>query len=290
MDSEGSYSDFLASENLSETLLPLVSLIVFIVFFGIMLFLLLRSSFESTSTSTSVIQCAPGQCATNLFSGFKSCPVVDSVTVTVNPSESVCNSPFVCDNPVTPYALQSDGSTDINGVCEPFTKCSCLRYSQCPQYILSVFTSINGNPYESVSGQRITFPQESTYVNNTSGLSSSNPPIQFSNPSTTFCTAPVSWLPLASPGCNFVSNSNLNSMDLDDVLLCQGMVSGCSGLFGNPCLQGTLAAITNNPSSITQETLFNTQFGCVAGPPCPCGQLAIFDTNLGQIICNTISN
>lgn len=262
-----------------------------------MLFLLVKSGFQSTSPTDSVssdnrgtyeIVCAPGQCATDLFSGFKTCPTTD-VSITVDPAQAVCNSRFVCDNPITPFALQSDGSTNINGVCEPETECPCLRYSQCPEYVLSVFTSSNGNVYQPLMGQRINFPQESTYVSNTSGVSTSLPPIQYNNPATTFCAAPLSWLPLSNPGCNFVSAANANSMDLNDILLCQGMVSGCSGLLGSPCLQGTLAALTNNPDSITEQTLPTTQFACVSGEPCPCGQLAIFDTNFGAIICRQVT-
>ena len=78
-------------------------------------------------------------------------------------------------------------------------------------------------------------------------------------------------------------------MDLNDILLCQGMISGCSGMFGSPCLQGILAAITDNPNGVTSQNLFTTQFGCVAGQPCPCGLLAIFDTKFGGIICKNVT-
>jgi len=279
-----------------EIVLPLVVLIVFIVFLGIMLFLLVKSGFQSTSPTDPVssdnrgtfgIVCAPGQCATDLFSGFKTCPTTD-VSITVDPAQSVCNSRFVCDNPLTPFALQSNGSTNINGVCEPGTECSCLRYSQCPEYVLSVFTSSNGNVYQPLPGQRITFPQESSYVSNTSGVSTGVPPIQYNNPATTFCAAPLSWLPLSNPGCNFVSAANANSMDYNDLLLCQGMISGCSGMLGSPCLQGTLAFITDNPETLTQQNIYTTQLGCVTGQPCPCGYAAIFDTNFGNIICRQL--
>jgi len=284
-------------DNTAEIVIPLVVLIVFIVFIGIMLYLLVGSGFESTNMDNPVssdnrssfeIQCGIGQCATDLFSGFKTCPSND-VSLTVNPSEAVCNSRFLCDNPLTPFALQSDGSTNINGICEENTECPCLRYSQCPQYILSAFTSNNGNPYESLNNQRITFPQISSYVSNTTGSSTSTPPIQYNNPATVFCFAPISWLPISSPGCNFISAANGNSMDLNDVLLCQGMISGCSGITGSPCLQGILAIITNDPESITEQNLSSAQFGCVTGNPCPCGELAIFDTNFGGIICRQLS-
>ena len=296
LDRDGERPVVIEPDETSEIVLPLVVLIVFVVFVGIMLFLLVESGFQSTSPEDAVsfdnrstvgIVCNPGQCATDLFSGFKTCASNDA-SITVDPSQAVCNSRFVCDNPLTPFALQSDGSTDINGVCEPNTECPCLRYSQCPEYVLSVFTARNGNVYQPFEGQRITFPQESTYVSNTNGNSSSLPPIQYSNPSTTFCAAPPSWLPLSNPGCNFVSAANGNSMDYEDVILCMGMVSGCSGMLGSPCLQGTLAFITNDPGSLTQQNITTSQLGCVAGEPCPCGYAAIFDTNFGDIICRQL--
>jgi len=60
-------------------------------------------------------------------------------------------------------------------------------------------------------------------------------------------------------------------------------------MFGSPCLQGILAAITDNPNGVTSQNLFTTQFGCVAGQPCPCGLLAIFDTKFGGIICKNVT-
>lgn len=279
-----------------EIIISLIIFIIFILFLGGMLYLLISSNFQTTtpsnpvisdSRSSTTITCLPGTCATNLFSGFKTCPVND-VSISINPTESVCNSRFLCDNPLTPYALQSDQSTNIDGICEPGVECSCLNFSQCPNYILSVFTTSNGNPYDSLSGQRISFPQKSSFVSS-SGFQSDSPPIQFTNPSTTFCAAPLSFLPLSNPGCNFVSTANNNSMDINDLLLCMGQAKGCSGIISNPCLQGTLAILTSNPDLITSKNIINDQFACVRGEPCPCGQVSIFDTNYGGIVCRTLS-
>lgn len=278
----------------ADVVLPLIVLIVLIVFLGWMLYLMIKSGFKSTNPDdpvssdnrvTTSILCATGQCATNIMSGFKSCPNED-VAIAVNPAEEVCNSPFVCDNPLTPYALQSDGSTNLNGVCEPGAQCPCLRVSQCAQYILTVFTTSNGNPYQTLNGQRITFPQQSSYVN-TSGIPTTNPPIQYNNPATTFCGVPLAWLPLSNPGCNFVNNPN--SMTFEELLICMGMINGCNGVTGSPCLQGVLAVISDNPDTVTQQTITTNQFGCVAGLPCPCGQIAIFDTNFGGIVCRELN-
>lgn len=285
------------SDDAPAIILPLIVLIVFIAFIGWMLYLLIISGFKTTSPEDPVssdtrtqtnIMCAPGQCATNLQSGFKSCPTNEQDRIAVNPAQDVCNSPFVCDNPLTPFAVQSDGSTNINGICEPNTTCPCLRVSQCPEYIISVFTTSNGNPYQTLAGQRITFPQESSYVS-IGGVQTDQPPIQFNNPATTFCAASLSFLPLSNPGCNFTSAADGNSMNLNDLLLCMGSVRGCSGLLGSPCLQGTLAILSNNPDDIVSQNLQQYQYACVRGEPCPCGQVAIFDTNFGGIVCRRLT-
>lgn len=279
-------------DDTSDVVIPLIILIIFVLFFGYMLYLLASSGFQSTTPEDPVnsdnrsslyLQCPVGQCATNLLSGFKTCPTTNAPLL-VDPTQEVCNSAFVCDNPLTPFALQSDGSTNLNGVCEPNTTCACLRTSQCPSYIRSAFTTSGGNPYQSLSGQRITFPQISTYVNN-SGQATTNPPIQFNNPATTFCAAPLAWLPLSNPGCNFVNANQSNAMNYYDLVFCMGMSQGCSGVFNNPCLQGTLAVITDNPESITIENINTFQAGCVEGTPCPCDMLTVYDTNFGGVIC-----
>lgn len=290
-----------AQSDTAALVLPLIVLIVLVIFLGGMLYLLISSQFQTTnpedpvSTDTrarTTITCPPGQCATNIFSGFKTCPTTDASLV-VSPAESVCNSRFLCDNPLTPYALQSDLSTDINGVCESIdgvqVECPCLRVSQCPEYVLSVFTTSNGNPYQQLQGQRITFPQQSSYVS-TSGDHTDIPPIQFTNPALTFCAAPLSYLPLSNPGCNFVSAPDGNSMTYKELLLCMGQAApgGCSGLIGNACLQGTLALVTNTPETLTQASITSSQFACVRGESCPCGQITIFDTNFGGIVCRSL--
>lgn len=278
----------------AELVISLLMLIIAILFAGWMLYLLFSSGFKTSnptdpvSTDKRVVTsfvCAPGQCATDFASGVKTCPANPNASIVIDPSQSVCNSRFLCDNPLTPYALQSDGSTNINGVCENEVECSCLRINQCADYIVSVFNSSNGNPYESLLGQRITFPQSSTYVN-INGSQASTTPIQYANPATTFCALPFNWLPYANPGCNFVSDPT--TFSYNDLVVCMGQANGCSGLQGNPCLQGTLAIISSNPDNLTQLNLPATQLACVTGEPCPCGQVAIYDTNYGGVVCRPL--
>lgn len=283
------------SDDTPDIVLPLVILILFIVFVAWMLYLLISSGFSTSSPSnpvasdrrtTTTVTCAPGQCGTNLTTGIKTCPVGD-VSLQINPAESVCNSRFVCDNPLTPFAVQSNGATDITGVCEPGVECPCLRVSQCPNFILSVFTTSNGNPYTGLIGQRITFPQETSYVT-TNGAITDTPPIQFNDPSVVFCATPPTWLPISNPGCNFINASTPNSITYADLIICAGTISGCSGLTASPCLQGILAAISDNPDNLNQQNILTSQFGCVRGTPCPCGFLPVFDTNYGGVVCRQL--
>lgn len=268
---------YIEQDNSSDIIFPLIILIIFILFFGWIIYVLINSKFQTINNIPTInYLCGQGQCATNILSGFKSCPVSNQDTITYNPGEEVCNSRFVCDNPLTPYALLSDGSTDTNGVCEPNTTCSCLRTTQCPEFILSNFTTSNGNPYTTINNQRITFPQQSSVVT----------PIELSDPSINFCFAPVSWLSFSTPGCNFINGNN--NVTYDDIVTCMGMSKGCNGNIGNACLQGTLAFITNNPDSITRDNINIQQMGCVRGESCDCGQITIFDTNYGGIVCRSL--
>jgi hypothetical protein len=267
-----------------DVLLPLVVLTIFIIFIGWILYLLISSGFQSSSMATPVssdeqtydMLCPVGQCATNIMSGFKRCPEAN-VAINVDPRQEVCNDRYLCTSTITPYALQSDGSTNFYGVCEPNVICPCLRVNQCPEYVISMFTANDGNPYNPLTGQRISFPQ----VTGTA-------PLQYTI-GKTFCLAPLAWLPLSSPGCNFVSSAHGNSMTYNDLLDCMGMINGCNNIGpASPCAQGILALVTDDPDSITKINISNAQYGCVQGTPCPCNQIAIYDTNYGGIICRSL--
>jgi hypothetical protein len=260
---------------LDDILLPLIVLLIFIIFIGWMLYLLIASRFQTTYTAASVpFLCPVNQCATNIQSGFKTCPVGNEL-IPYDPVNEVCNSRYLCTSTITPYALQPDGSTDIYGVCPTNVECPCVRINTCPSYITTIFSS-TGNPYQSLTGQRITFPQKS-----------SAPPITYTL-GQQFCTIPSAWLPLTNPGCNFISATQ--GMSYDNLVTCMGMINGCSGIGpGSPCLQGTLALITNNPDTVTTKNLYTYQYGCVTSTPCECGQLAIFDTDFGNIVCRTLT-
>lgn len=283
--------------DISNTLIPLIFIIVVVIIISLVFYLLAISNFNKVNTGL-ISQCPPGQCATNIQSGFKRCPTTTSGSsttesgVTVQLSTEVCNSQFACDNNITPFAVQSDGSTNIFGVCPENVPCQCLKNAQCAEYILSVFNSKNGNAYgpnnnpDNVSafgGQRISFPQTTTSVIQSgssmspSSVVSDQTPLSFNNPGTNFCSIPASWLPFV--GCGFITS---NQVTLEDIQICMaGGPPGSENSFA-VCNQGVLAFVTNDSANIDINT---TQLSCVRGMQCPSGQLNVYDTNLGGIVC-----
>ena len=176
------------------------------------------------------LACSEGQCVTNIYNGSKICPQVTNGVLLADPSIEICNSQYLCDNPLTPYALQSDGSTDSNGICQMGVTCRCLRNPQCSSNIISVFTTSNGTVYQSFQEQRITIAQTLVQSNpNATGTFIQSPNFDDVNPLINFCTITNSWLNNLSPGiCN-----DTNYSDPLSVATCQR----------NPCIAGTLAFI-----------------------------------------------
>lgn len=269
-----------------DVAIMIIVVFVFVVFFAWMAHSLIATKFEKTPEAIGAVNftitCPPGQCATSISSGIKTCLPDITASMTIDPAVSVCNSRYLCDNPLTPYARLYDGSTNSSGVCDDGVECPCLRIPYCPDYVVSLFTSTNGNPFQEAEGQRILFPQQSLYVGATGP--NLNPPFPLSDP-TQFCFASSQWLTLSNPGCPMFSGE----MTPDQVIYCMGGAKGCSELNSNPCLQGTLALISDDPETVTKKTASNGLYGCVRGDPCPCGQMAIFDKNFGQVVCRHLS-
>lgn len=271
----------------SDIILPLLSLVIIILILLFIGFLLITSNFNTSNTEGTTkkgkqvvgtgITCKVGECATNLMSGFKRCPSSNQ-TINTEPGE-ICNSQFSCDNPITPYALQSDGSTNYLGQCEPGVACSCLRQPQCSAATVSIFNLSSGNILQQIPGQRLILNQKSNFVNNGETLQDTSP-ISYQNPAASFCAIPKQFL--TSIGCNF------DIIDCETLKICFGLASGCNGVKTNPCQQGTLAILTDDSTSWTLKDLDTSQFACVSGQPCGCDQFPLYDTNLGSIICKNI--
>lgn len=277
----------------AEIILPLVSIILLIIFAVYIAYLLINSKFNRASTPGStrtnnpyavpngVITCPVGECATDLISGFKRCPT-ETEAITTNPGE-VCNPRFLCTSPITPFALQSDGSTNISGVCEANTICSCLRTPQCPEYVSTIFTTSNGDPYTDIDTQRLTFPQQASYETE-AGTRVDTGSIKFQNPASAFCAIPRDWLSRTTPGCNFGAN-----LACEELKVCFGLPNNCNGVLGNPCKQGNLAILSEDPNNFTFDQIDNVQFACISGTDCPCGDFAFFNLNTGEVVCKAIT-
>jgi hypothetical protein len=68
-----------------------------------------------------------------------------------------------------------------------------------------------------------------------------------------------------------------------------GMPKGSiQGFLSDPCLQGTLAFISSNPSKISKDNIQNTMLGCVRGKSCDVGKIAIYDTSSSSILCKSL--
>jgi hypothetical protein len=259
----------------SDLVIPLVILVILVVFFGFLLYLLVSSRFSQSPLVTdpsgnisrlngdTTIPCPPDQCATNLFTGLKRCPPAGE-QINSYPSIEVCNSPFLCDNPITPYAVLSDGSATSSGVCQEGITCPCRRLPTCQSYLASIYQATGGTASQALAGQRISFTQEA--ASQVNGVPNTY------MPGSQFCTVPLSWLPLA--GCNFVPGGFTNSMDREALQICMDL--------GTACRNGTLALITDDSENINVAT---AQYGCVAGKRCPAGQMTVYDTTLGGILC-----
>lgn len=234
------------------------------------MYLLISSNFSLKKYGNAEVLCSENQCATNIETGIRRCAKTPMI---INPEIEVCNTEYICDNPITPYALLSNGGTDPDGICEEGINCPCVKYNQCPEYISSMFTSFTtpANYNQSVINN---FPQI--------------PVQQIANPQTQFCSVPFSWLTISNPGCNFVNTYDYTN---EDILKCMNLVvPNCVvETEMNPCVYGTLAFIVDNNTVINKNTLNNILVGCVKAPPCDCGEYNFYNTSAGEMICSSLN-
>jgi hypothetical protein len=226
----------------------------------------------STISSTELYgQCAVSQCPTNIYNGEKRCSKDPNEVMLYDPKSETCNSRYTCENPRTPYALQSDGSTDRNGVCETGSVCRCLTKQQCPSYSMVLFKMQNGSAYlNGTRGDRYTIGQK--VVNSPSGIGVES--VNYDNGNTEFCRINAYDTNRLAPGaCNFTSMPTPDNM-LD-----------CTN--SNPCITGALSYVTNQDSSkfVAQRDINYYPLACVPGVPCSKGLYPVWDPKVGQIGC-----
>lgn len=282
--SKTSFSSVIVKPDDTETwTIIIITIVAIIVFLSIAVFYSVES-FESRREDNTIVQvlCPVNQCATNIFNGEKRCPV-EGGSIISNAGLEVCNSPELCDNLKTPYAIQSDGSTSREGVCQSGVTCRCVRYPSCPEYVLATFRTASGDAYTGTAGTRTTFTQSIDSFNPVTNELNTNTPIIYDDITNTFCTVPVEWLSRSTPGCNFIE-----AVTPETITECMGYESGCGGVTSKACTRGTLAFISSDSDSFNGSLIFQTPLACVAGSACPCGEVAVFDTQYGQIVCKSI--
>ncbi len=236
-------------------ILGFLSLILIIAF----LFFLILTIKDSPSSGPVELTCEPGQCSTNIFTGVKDCPASTSETKTINPTIEACNSPFVCDNPKTPHALQSDGSTKV-AICEKTVQCRCLQKPQCAEHVTAFFDTTLGNPYQGIDSQKFIVTQENGYLD-LAGEFQTDVPLQFETPALQFCAI----------SNEFLSRSWPKVVDED-------------GNFGE-CLTGAIAFIPENPEDFARDDTPRTPLSCVRGVPCKKGEIPFWDPRFDEIKC-----
>lgn len=224
----------------------LASLIFIVLFYFWLTYALTFDIYTNNVTSSTAInQCNPGQCPTDQKTGEKMCPPPNE-KYAYNITTQVCNYPGICRGQL-PYAINSDNGVAVNGICQddPVTglplNCRCSDDLTCPDYVLASYNVLTGNPYSSNTNTQ--FGQN--LINQYGGSGST-----LSRPNTGFCQIPLSWLLRAQPGCAGVSGST----DLE-------VAKNCMQL--NPCLQGVIAFITNNVSTVTLSSLSQLPVACV---------------------------
>lgn len=259
----------------SNTLLPIISSIIILIFFIYLSYSVILGMFQSQQRKSNLtFFCDPGLCAIDTSTGEKFCPDDITGTQQYNPSTQVCSNKYGCSSPAYRYAILSDGSTDIFGNCEEGVACRCTNTPKCSRYITSVFQTLSGNPYTGISGTQFNQVAPSIGNNTIDGPS-------ITSTTNTFCKIPRTWLFQSTPGCATIPPG------LDSV-------SSTKTCFNsNPCLYGTPAFVTDDPDSFTLNDLDRIPVACVQGTPCMDNSsdyfnVSIYDTNLGGIVCKNL--
>lgn len=237
-------------------------------------------SSTNTEADVNLFICPTNECAINLQTGRKRCPPSNQ-SINYDPSSEGCSAATACTNSLLPYAVNNDGSINMSGICSSGMICSCQKVQQCPEYLLTGFSTQNGNSYISLTGQRINFSQFSILDPNTTVKDNS---IVLSNNGSQFCAIPSSWIFYATPGCP----AKNGTPTLSDILACMNLPK--QGL-GNPCLSGTLAFLPG-VTKFNSQNAISTPVGCVRGNSLMCRQdeFNVWDILRGEMICKSLES
>lgn len=276
-DRDGVIPYVLPKDNIPGYILIIVSIIILVLFWTFVFF----KGFGGATTAETAriaglgdkvyLTCPQGQCPTNIWNGEKRCSSDSSQSMLYDPEYEVCNSQFTCENTMTPYALNADGSTNDKGVCEEGTICRCLSKPQCPLYSTVLFEMKNGSEY--LTGNQSTRYQIRQKPMDDQG-NLGYQPINFANGNTQFCFVDPPSLNRLTPGaCNFIG-----SPTAADMLSCVDK---------NPCINGILTYITRTDPRefVSSKDSVYYPLACVPGVKCPSNQFPVWDSGLGSIAC-----
>jgi hypothetical protein len=259
-------------------ILILILFLIIIIFFTYEIYLK-NSNKENTEfvQTSKFIPCNKNICSINLQNGKKTCPEEDTFLY-IDPQFEECKNKFNCKFGTLQYSVNLDGSTNLDGICEKDIPCSCSGSYQCPKYILSTFIKNPNNISENIYSQK---------------SFSDILPIQINNQSYEICFINTQSIFYSVPGCSFlINNSNFEieeNISLDKIVSCMNSISSCNGeKLSSPCSKGVLSFITESSDQITKENYQSFYLGCTIGEECGCGEVSIFDKNLGNNFCKKI--
>jgi len=216
----------------SEYIILIVAIFLIILTWTLILYF---TQGKSSTTVKAYETCPSGECPTNIRTGEKRCPVNLSAPIQYDPINEVCNPPDTCTANQTPYALQLDGSSNVNGLCGTGNKnCRCVNYFSTPSYIEVLFNSTGGLLGGLNQNQnRISLVQTANqYIGE-----GNNIPIIYNDPTSQFFEISPSLLSYLTPSpCAYLYEDN-------PVLEDWGNLS-CINL--NPCVVGRMAYIPGN--------------------------------------------
>ena len=267
--------------NTDYVVIGVMVLLVLIVWTILMYF---TGVYFKTSSNKIYLGCAPGLCSTIVATGEKQCPVNPGDIVAYDPAYQVCNTKYGCEDAQIPYALQTDGSTNIMGTCEDGIICRCTKQASCPADVLVLFNMVGGTIYqENPDTSRVTFQQIS--LDNDSSTSNT-----YSNTASQFCAIKANHLNRVAPSACIYKNDNV--ITLYELKVCLNETQSC--IFGQIAFypQDFEKFILDKDH---MNTIYDIPVACVPisneVPPghitnyCPPGLIPVFNKNIGKIVC-----
>lgn len=262
----------IAKDNTTELIILALILIFFVGFWVVIVFYAkdkktanpstknLASTYSSNGKNYGTIQaydtCPVGQCPTNIYTGEKRCPANPSLQMLYDPTIEECNPFNSCSGDTTKYGVLFDGSTSLDGSCDPGVPCRCIDTLYTPSYIQSIFNVTNGsilqsNPQNVDKWYLVQTPTTATGQGSTV-------PVAYTDPTSQFYQINSGLLNVVqSTVCaNLYANQEVGvELSINNTLQC---------INSNPCLQGSLAYVLpynnagqNSYSSTTNYSSFD---------------------------------